>query len=122
MNASKQYSVRDWVKNTAADKQEVAALMEKNPGWQPKHARDLLARRRFIASIKAAGKKTTHHLAPKRGEIKTRCCEKPLWELKHEDGHRLTHKPENCTCLPSGYQVGQWENKKTGKLGKILTR
>lgn len=98
MNASKQYSVRDWVKNTAADKQEVAALLEQNPGWQPKHARELLARRRFIASIKAAGQTKTH-LAPKRGEIETQCCHQPLWNLKHEAGHRLTHKPELCTCV-----------------------
>lgn len=67
-------------------------------------------------------KDITHHLAPKRGEITTRCCGKPLWELKHEDGHRLTHKPENCTCLPADYVIGQWENKKNGKRSKILSR
>jgi len=51
---SKQYSVRDWVKNNKSDNAEVDALLRLNPNWSRKHVRDLLARRRFSAAIKNA--------------------------------------------------------------------
>ena len=62
MNASKQYNVRDWVKDNAADRAEIAKILEAHPLWKPKHAKDLLARRRFHNKVidrtaKEAGKK-----------------------------------------------------------------
>lgn len=48
---SKQYSVRDWVKNNAADRAAIADILRDHPLWSTKHARDLLARRRFAARL-----------------------------------------------------------------------
>lgn len=48
---AKQYSVRDWVRNNAADNAEVAKILVEHPLWSRKHARELLARRRFAKAL-----------------------------------------------------------------------
>lgn len=52
MSAPKNYRVRDLV--SAKDRVEVESILKANPLWKKKHARELLARRRFFSSIKEA--------------------------------------------------------------------
>jgi hypothetical protein len=49
MSAPKNYSVRDLV--TKADEPEISSILAKNPLWKRKHARELIARRKFQANI-----------------------------------------------------------------------
>lgn len=48
MNASKPYTLSILTK---ADEPEIDAVLAKNPLWKRKHARDLVARRKFIAKL-----------------------------------------------------------------------
>lgn len=52
MNAGKQYSVRAL---RAADEAAIAEVLREHPLWKRKHARDLVARQKFIAGITEAG-------------------------------------------------------------------
>ncbi len=62
-----------------------------------------------MSTSKLKGNPEIKHLAPKRGSITTRCCGKPLWKIPANE--KLTHKEENCTCLPVGYLFGQWRRR-----------
>lgn len=52
----KNYSVAKLVSRSKSDQAEVAAILAANPLWKVKHARDLIARRRFAAAVKAGGR------------------------------------------------------------------
>lgn len=52
MSAPKNYTVKALV--TKDDEVEIQEILAKYPHWKRKHARELIARRRFAAKIKGA--------------------------------------------------------------------
>jgi hypothetical protein len=54
--APKNYTVSQFVKNTAGDIAEVEKIIRENPHFTKRAARDLLARRRFCKAINELAK------------------------------------------------------------------